>query len=85
MISLVWTTFNTAYKKSWLITVPIIFIFRETPEELLELLTTQRALDRRRLEEAFLLFGCLAVMKKYNLSLPDNSMQSMTVMNWHIV
>ena len=54
-----------------LITVPIIFIFRETPEELLELLTTHRALDRRRLEEAFLLFGCLAVMKKYNLSLPD--------------
>ena len=56
-----------------LITVPIIFTFRETPEELLELLTTQssRDLDRRRLEEAFLLFGCLAVMKKYNLSLPD--------------
>ena len=77
--------YNTAYKKSWLITVSIIFIFRETAEELLELLTTQRALDRRRLEEAFLLFGCLAVMKKYNLSLPDNSMQSMTVMNWHIV
>ena len=50
----------------------MIFIFRETPEELLELLTTQRALDIRRLEEAiFLLFGCLAVMKKYNLSLPD--------------
>ena len=56
---------------TWLITVPIIIIFRETPEELLELLTTWRALDRRRLEEAFLLFGCLAVMKKYNLSLPD--------------
>ena len=36
-----------------LITVPIIFIFRETQEELLELLTTHRALDRRRLEEAF--------------------------------
>ena len=34
-------------------------------------MTTQRALDRRRLVEAFLLFGCLAVMKKYNLSLPD--------------
>ena len=54
-----------------IITVPIIFIFRETPEDLLELLITQRALDRRRLEEAFLLFGCLAVMKKYNVSLPD--------------
>ena len=52
-------------------TVPIIFIFRETPEDLLELVTTQRALERRRLEKAFLLFGCLAVMKKYNLSLPD--------------
>ena len=56
---------------TWLITVPIIFIFRETPEELLELLTPWRALDRRRFEEAFLLFGCLAVMKKYNLSHPD--------------
>ena len=53
------------------LTVPIIFIFRETAEELLELLTTWRTLDRRRLEEAFLLFGCLAVMKKYNLGLPD--------------
>ena len=52
-------------------TIVIIFIFRETPEELLELLTTRRALDRRRLEEAFLLYGCLAVMKKYNLTLPD--------------
>ena len=69
MISLVWTTFNTAYMVNNRLL--IIFIFREIPEELLELLTTQRALDRRRLEEAFLLFGCLAVMKKYNLSLPD--------------
>ena len=42
----------------------------DTSEDLLELLTTQRALDRRRMEEAFLLFGCLAVMKRYNLSLP---------------
>jgi len=47
------------------------YIIRETAEEHQELLSNRQALDRRRLEEAFLLFGCLEVMKKYNISLPD--------------
>lgn len=47
------------------------FIIRETPEDLQELLRNRQTLDRRRLEEAFLLFGSLEVMKKYNISLPD--------------
>ena len=54
-----------------LITLLIGIHIRDTPEELLELLSTWQALDRRRLEEAFLLFGCLSVIRKYNLNVPD--------------
>lgn len=48
---------------------PSYVAFRETPAELTDLLKTRQPLDRRRLEEAFLLFASLEVQKKYGLSL----------------
>ena len=51
---------------------PISFVFgRDKPSELSDLLEARQMLDRRRLEDAFLLFASLEVMKKYNLQL-DN-------------
>ena len=43
--------------------------FRNTPAELKELLKGRQSLDRRRLEEAFLLFASLEVLKKFGLAL----------------
>ena len=43
------------------------FFLRETPSDLAKLLQQRLCLDRRRLEEGFLLYACLATLEKYNL------------------
>lgn len=46
---------------------------RDKPSELTDLLQARQMLDRRRLEEAFLLYACLEIMKKYSLQLDSIS------------
>ena len=62
--------------------------FRDKHSELSDLLQTRRMLDRRRLEDAFLLYASLEVMKKYNLLLENivgnrNSLSEMAVKMFH--
>ena len=43
------------------------FLSRETPSDLAKLLEQRKRLDRRRLEEGFLLHASLVTPEKYNL------------------
>lgn len=43
------------------------FLLRETPNQLAKLLEQRMSLDRRRLEEGFLLYASLVTLEKYNL------------------
>ena len=43
------------------------FLLRETPSQLAKLLEQRMSLDRRRLEEGFLLYASLVTLEKYNL------------------
>jgi len=53
---------------------PLLFGFgREKPSELTDLPQACQMLDRRQLEEAFLLYACLEIIKKYNLQLDNIS------------
>ena len=45
----------------------ICFLLRETPSDLAKLLGQHMSLDRRRLEEGFLLYASLVTLEKYNL------------------
>ena len=49
----------------------VCVIFRDTPADLRDLLKGRQALDRRRLEEAFLLYASLEVLHKHGLVLKD--------------
>ena len=49
----------------------MIFFFRDTPTELKGLLRARECLDRRRLEEGFLLMAAIETIEKYNLSITD--------------
>lgn len=44
---------------------------RDTPADIVDLLGRRQSLDRRTLEEAFLLFASLEVLHKYELPLRD--------------
>ena len=43
------------------------YVLRETPSHLAKLLEQRMRLDRRRLEEGFLLYASLTILEKYNL------------------
>ena len=43
------------------------FLSRETPSDLAKLLERRMSLDRRRLQEGFLLYVSLVTLQKYNL------------------
>ena len=43
------------------------FLSRETPSDLAKLLEQRMSLDRRRLQEGFLLYVSLVTLQKYNL------------------
>lgn len=43
------------------------FLSRETPSDLAKLLEQRMSLDRRRLQEGFLLYVSLVTLEKYNL------------------
>ena len=43
------------------------FLSRETPSDLTKLLEQRMSLDRRRLQEGFLLYVSLVTLQKYNL------------------
>lgn len=45
----------------------MIFFLRETPCHLAKLLEQRLNLDRRRLEEGFLLYASLGILEKYSL------------------
>lgn len=42
-------------------------LYRETPDQLKMLLQQRQFLDRRRLEEAFLLYASLEIIQRHNL------------------